>query len=413
MSNSIKREKIPSHEINKKTGTNKNLYQKTIIEILETITRSYYPIDAIEPNPWNVNIMTTEEFESLKESIKITKGEYLKKNPIKIWKDREKDKYIISDGEHRWRACKELGFKKIPADLEIINIEEAKSLNVIYSKNRGKTDYFKLSKLLNEEYYKEDGKRKCTQQNLAERFGLSGKREVSDTLKIYPRLKNFFDQSPACRTFSTRQLIAFSRCNDILLRGKLIEESLKNKWSSKEIRKQATKFNKLSKWINKEIKRVNVRECLINIFTGTSLFTLQFEELIEKFFHFVIENKWLKIIMNNWRKFDELSRSARKYREKYIKENNKWEGWYNEYYSSEFFKVGKSMAWAFFNELHQNEVFCCVCKEKIENLNDFVPHHEPPYEYDYIWYVFLNGEEQKIYPCHKKCHRQGALLKQK
>jgi len=413
MSKTTKRGSSSHRENLRKKGEDVSKSQKLITEYLESITRSFYPIDAIEPNSWNVNTMTLEEFESLKESIKITKGDYLKKNPIKIWKDQEKDKYTISDGEHRWRACKELGFKRIPADLEDIDVEDAKSLNVIYSKNRGKIDHFKLSKLLNEEYWVDHnifiGKRKCTQQDLAERFGLSGRSEVSNVLNIYPKLKKTYNVW-APKHLDNSHLDSLARCQDDFLREKLIDESIKNNWSSKKIRKQATKFNKLSRWLNKEIKRERVRECLLNIFTGASLFTLNYEALIEKFFHFVIENNQLKVITKHWKKFDENSGSAKKYREKYIKEYKTWDGWYVEYYSSEFFKLGKTMVWEFFNELYQGEIFCCVCKERIERFNDFVPHHEPPYEYDYIWYVFINGEEQKIFPCHKKCHKQGSIL---
>jgi len=100
---------------------------------IESVTRKGYPIEWIYPNSWNVNLMKPETFNSLKESIKESKGAYLKRIPIRVRKIRE-DYYEIIDGEQRWKACKELGFLYIPAIEENVNIEEAKVLNVILNR---------------------------------------------------------------------------------------------------------------------------------------------------------------------------------------------------------------------------------------------------------------------------------------
>ena len=100
------------------------------------LTIKGYPIEQIYRNSWNVNSMTPKKFESLKESIRETKGEFLKYNPILI-RELEKDKYEIVDGEHRYKACMELGFTHIPAIVEPdVDLEKAKEMNVIYNQNR-------------------------------------------------------------------------------------------------------------------------------------------------------------------------------------------------------------------------------------------------------------------------------------
>ena len=92
-----------------------------------------YRVDWIYPNSWNINGMDDKTFNNLVESIRETKGEYLKYKPIKIRKIREMY-YEIIDGEKRWEACNELGYSHIPAIVEDVDIETAKVLNVILNR---------------------------------------------------------------------------------------------------------------------------------------------------------------------------------------------------------------------------------------------------------------------------------------
>lgn len=408
-----KLEKLNKVEVSGRDGK-ENIYArikekkqyKTILDYA-VVKRSKYPIDLIEPNDYNVNSMSQEEFQQLKESIRTTNGRYLLNNPIKIWWNETRQKYIIIDGEHRWRACKELGFDTIPAEIEEdVDLNKAKELTVVLSKNRGQMDYFKLSKLLNEEYKDENGKTKCTQQELSDRFGLSGRKDVSNLLNIYPRLKDFFEKSLGSQTFSNDRLEALARCKNEKLREKLIEQAIKEEWSSKEIREQAAKFNKLSKFLKKEIVNSKERKCIIKIFSGTSLFDLEFEALWEKIFRFIIENGRKDVIIKYLRKFSRHSEIAKSYKKKYINRTNIWKGWYKEYSSgTEEWKAAEIMIWDFFNEYYHKKISCWRCKELIPQINDFTPHHEPR-EYDHLWFAFLDGE-QKIFPLHNKCHEPG------
>lgn len=394
--------------------------QTSIDQFFEIIKRQSYPIDVIYPNDWNVNSMKTEDFKNLKESIRVTEGEYLKKVPIQIRKIKD-DYYEIIDGEHRWKASKELGFTHIPVIIEKnVNLEETRTLNVIQSSNRGKIDHFKFSKLLNQEYLDENGKKKCTQQQLADRFGLSSKKRISDILRIYPRLKSNFqksgipdffnkDQLVGSHQFSNDRLESLARCKNDLLREKLIDQSIKEKWTSKDIRTHATKLNKISKFLDNEFIQ-KTRECILTIFTGNFLFTHSYNDFIEKVFELIVDNNHKDIIIKYTRDFALHSNKAREFKEKYIKENKTYTNWYNTYRSTSESRIASKMTWDFFKKYYNGKVCCWRCGKEIKNFNDYADHHEG-YEFkdDMLFFVFPDGD-QKIFPCHnnKNCHQKGT-----
>lgn len=383
-------------------------YQKNIREFSEQITRLSIEIVLIHPNSWNVNSMNEIDFEGLKESIRNTKGEYLKKNPIQVRKIKD-DYYEIIDGEHRWKACKALGYTHIPVVIENdIDIENSKVMNVIYSRNRGKIDYFKLSKLLNEEYLDENGKRKCTQQELAKKFGLGNQRRITHILKIYPRLKIFENEIRASAYFENKHLEEIANCKNDLLREKLIEQSIKNEWNSKEIRKQTTKFNRIAKFLNNELDN-ETKKCVLNIFIGNSIFELSFDELIEKIFKMTIENHNLKLINRYNSIWEKHNRTAVKIMETYDKEHGKSysKGRYIEGYCNHpAFKLWEKDVFNFFERYYKKDIRCFKDNTKLKLEKNFIPHHEE-YIWDFICYVFYDVE-QIVFPCCNKCHQKGT-----
>lgn len=308
----------------------------------------------------------------------------------------------------RWKAMKELGFTNIPAIIEKnVNLEETKNLNVIQSNNRGKVDYFKLSKLLNEEYKDEKGKRKCTQQELADRFGFESKTLISEILNIFPLLRN---QKFACANFENSQLIRIARCKNDLLREKLIEYSFKNKLSANDIGTYATKLNKIGKFLDEEFPPP-VKECILNIYCGNSLFDLSYDKLIEKLFHQFTENSNLKCYVKYNRDFVQHSKIAEEYRKQYIEKHKTYKGWYREYCSTQLFRAGAKMTWDFFSEYYHHKIPCFRCKKKIKNFNQYIPHHEE-YEFkdDLLWHIFVDDIKtgQKIFPACNECHQKGV-----
>ena len=82
------------------------------------------PIEQVRPNTWNPKPKGGKAYEKVKQSI-ATNG---LKSTIAV---RENDGYEIIDGEQRWTACLELGFKKILIYNEgEVTDQEAKQLTI-------------------------------------------------------------------------------------------------------------------------------------------------------------------------------------------------------------------------------------------------------------------------------------------
>lgn len=116
-------------------------------------------LDQVQPNPWNPNKQTDRQFEAEKESI-LANGFI---SPILV--RPLDDGYEIIDGEHRWKALKEIIEKgligrynlndltkgeKIPAIVLEVSETEAKKLTIIMNETRGRADLADMSNLLTE-----------------------------------------------------------------------------------------------------------------------------------------------------------------------------------------------------------------------------------------------------------------------
>ena len=99
------------------------------------------PIDDLRPNSWNPKLTETEEYQDVKLSVD-RKGLRL---PVVV---RSNDGLEIIDGEQRWRACKDLGFKEILIyDEGIITDKEAQELTIWYQQ-QVPFDELKLAQML-------------------------------------------------------------------------------------------------------------------------------------------------------------------------------------------------------------------------------------------------------------------------
>lgn len=108
-------------------------------------TKLEVDIDQIQPNPWNPNQMDSKTFEKEKKSI--TELGFL--GSVLVREHNVKGYYQILDGEHRWKALKELGYTKVTIEnIGEISDEEAKLLTVLINNLRGKDDVFKRAKIL-------------------------------------------------------------------------------------------------------------------------------------------------------------------------------------------------------------------------------------------------------------------------
>lgn len=106
-------------------------------------------INKVGPNPWNPNVMSEKTFQKEMESIKALGmiGSILARRYNHTTYD-----YQIIDGEHRWKACKELGFTKIPVEIYIDDIGDstAKMLTIMMNTQRGTHDVLKEAEIFNE-----------------------------------------------------------------------------------------------------------------------------------------------------------------------------------------------------------------------------------------------------------------------
>ena len=97
------------------------------------------PIDSIHPNTWNPNVMKGSVYEFLKKSIK--KVGFVQ--PILVTNE-----YMIIDGEHRWRALKDIGATEVEIKVLKISESEAKQQTINFNLTKGVLDSSKLGKLL-------------------------------------------------------------------------------------------------------------------------------------------------------------------------------------------------------------------------------------------------------------------------
>jgi hypothetical protein len=100
-------------------------------------------------NNWNFNVMSREDYEKMKQGIKENHDKGLP-----LWEGEKvivcegNNHYLILDGEHKTRACRELGIKEISDDL-ILNkgrISKSEQMKVTETKNiRGTKDPIKYA----------------------------------------------------------------------------------------------------------------------------------------------------------------------------------------------------------------------------------------------------------------------------
>lgn len=107
------------------------------------------PTEAVEPNPWNPNKQTDEVFQ--REKLSIQNNGMV--DPITVREiERDGDTvYQLIDGEHRWKACGELGISPIPAvNLGAIDDARAMKLTLLFNDLKGDPEPAKLARVMAE-----------------------------------------------------------------------------------------------------------------------------------------------------------------------------------------------------------------------------------------------------------------------
>jgi len=107
------------------------------------------PIDSIEGNSWNPNVQSKFKFEQTKKVI----AEFGFLDPCTVRTAREKgkpfDKPQIIDGEHRWKAAKELGITEVLVqDVGRMSDAKAQVLTDVLNNLHGENDALKWSAMV-------------------------------------------------------------------------------------------------------------------------------------------------------------------------------------------------------------------------------------------------------------------------
>lgn len=135
------------------------------------------PVLDIEPNKFNPNVMAPEEFESLKKGMKQSGPDHklavdrILVSPKNVfYKGPLMTKgYVIVDGENRWRAAVDLGWKTIPCEKRMIDEALAKIMCYRRNKERGSLDPVKEAMLFKSEIIDHG----LTQEDLATKYNIS------------------------------------------------------------------------------------------------------------------------------------------------------------------------------------------------------------------------------------------------
>ncbi len=104
------------------------------------------PLERVHNNPWNPNRMKDHEYEALVASLR-RHGQVA---PLVVrFHPEEEGQFELVDGEHRKRACEEVGFSEVDIyNLGDIDDLTAMQLNAVLTESRGASDSFELGKLI-------------------------------------------------------------------------------------------------------------------------------------------------------------------------------------------------------------------------------------------------------------------------
>lgn len=115
---------------------------------LETLEIEYVSVDEVKPNAYNPNRQSEHDFELLLRSIEedgftqpivvIKVTEETREDPA--FKHFDLGDTVIVDGEHRWRACKRLGYEEIPVAYTPMTPEQMRVATLRHNRARGSED---------------------------------------------------------------------------------------------------------------------------------------------------------------------------------------------------------------------------------------------------------------------------------
>jgi hypothetical protein len=98
----------------------------------------------LEPNPWNANEMSDDQYRKALASI----DEFGFIDPITVRQHPDHPGYQIIDGEHRWRASLDRRLPEVPIILIVADDTDAEQISIVLNEVRGKMNPVKLEKIV-------------------------------------------------------------------------------------------------------------------------------------------------------------------------------------------------------------------------------------------------------------------------
>jgi len=187
----------------------------------------YLELDKIHVNNYNPNVMSGEKFEALKDFCQTNGAEQL--DPIWVRRDGPQGFEVI-DGEHRWKAAKDVGWKRLRAFIIDMGVEDAKAFNVRKNRERGQIDAFKLARIFKK--LKDHG---LKETEIAKKFGYSISSKgacstVSELIDIAEREEEIKEKLEKLENFDASKRVSIYKAQTALRelkreeRGELPEE---------------------------------------------------------------------------------------------------------------------------------------------------------------------------------------------
>lgn len=129
---------------------------KVDLEKLEDLVKKqcdtmFVDISEITPNPHNKNKMGAQYFSALKAQMADSNVGFSQPIMVRLNPDPDGPKYMIIDGEHRWRAAKDIGYQTVPVqNFGAISDTKLKFLMITQNQIRGHTSDDDIKKVLME-----------------------------------------------------------------------------------------------------------------------------------------------------------------------------------------------------------------------------------------------------------------------
>ena len=121
------------------------------------------PVSSLSANTYNPNVMTDDEFAEL-----VAEVRHLGRLPKPVVVQSRGEGYLIVDGEHGWRAAKDVGLTDVPC--EVIDVDDFEAMRQTFKRNlHGTHDPVRLGQM----FQRMKASRRLSQRRLAKAVGIS------------------------------------------------------------------------------------------------------------------------------------------------------------------------------------------------------------------------------------------------